>query len=78
MLDDPAGAGLQTIIPDNSYITRRWRFSDLFDGPPGTSAWATANGRGEEDELHVAVYDTTGDITGYDVDVAGQSDKCSC
>jgi hypothetical protein len=72
LLDDPAGAGLQTVIPDNSYITRRWRFSDLFDGPPGTSAWATANGRGEEDELHVAVYDTTGDLTGYDVDVAGQ------
>ena len=72
LLDDPASGGLQTIIPDNSYITRRWRFSDLFDGPPGTSAWATANGRGEEDEIHVAVYDTTGDITGYDVDVAGQ------
>ena len=72
LLDDPAGAGLQTVIPDNSYITRRWRFSDLFDGPPGTSAWATANGRGEEDELHVAVYDKTGDLTGYDVDVAGQ------
>ena len=64
VLDDPAGAGLQTVIPDNSYIRRRWRFSDLFDGPPGTSDWATANARGEEDELHVAVYDKTGDITG--------------
>ena len=72
LLDDPAGAGLQTVIPDNSYITRRWRFSDLFDGPPGTSPWSTANGRGEEDELHVAVYDKTGDLTGFDVDVAGQ------
>ena len=71
-LDDPAGAGLQTVIPDNSYIQRRWRFSDIFDGPPGTSPWATANGRGEEDELHVCVYDKTGDITGYDVDVKGQ------
>jgi hypothetical protein len=48
LLDDPAGGGLQTVIPDNSYITRRWRFSDLFDGAPGTSAWATANGRGEK------------------------------
>jgi len=71
-LDDPAGAGLQTIIPDNSLITRRWRFSDLFDSAPGTSAWSTANGRGEKDEIHVAVYDTTGDVTGFDVDVAGQ------
>ena len=71
-LDDPAGAGLQTIIPDNSLITRRWRFSDLFDSAPGTSAWSTANARGEKDEIHVAVYDTTGDVTGFDVDVAGQ------
>ena len=72
VLDDPAGGGLQTVIPDNSYIRRRWRFSDLFDAPPGTSDWATANARGEEDELHVAVYDKTGDITGFDVDVKGQ------
>ena len=72
LLDDPAGAGLQTIIPDNSYITRRWRFSDLFDGPPGTSAWSTANLRGENDELHVCVYDTVCDITGFAVNVNGQ------
>ena len=72
VLDDPAGGGLQTIIPDNSLIRRRWRFSDLFDAPPGTSDWATANARGELDELHVAVYDKTGDITGFDVDVKGQ------
>ena len=72
VLDDPAGGGLQTIIPDNSLIRRRWRFSDLFDSAPGTSDWSTANGRGELDELHVAVYDKTGDITGFSVDVKGQ------
>jgi hypothetical protein len=72
VLDDPAGGGIQTIIPDNSLIRRRWRFSDLFDSAPGTSDWSIANGRGELDELHVAVYDTTGDITGYAVDVKGQ------
>ena len=69
--DDPNGAGLQNIIPDNSYIKRRWKFYDLFDAAPGTSAWATANGRGSGDELHVVVYDTTGDITGFDNGVAG-------
>ena len=69
--DDPNGAGLQNIIPDNSYIKRRWGFYDLFDAAPGTSAWATANGRGSGDELHVVVYDTTGDITGFDNGVAG-------
>jgi hypothetical protein len=72
LLDDPAGAGLQTAIPDDSYIRRRWRFSDLFDAAPSTSDWSIANGRGENDELHVVVYDKTGDITGYDVDVKGQ------
>ena len=70
--DDPNGAGLQNVIPDNSYIKRRWAFYDLFDGAPGTSDWATANSRGSGDELHVVVYDTTGDITGFDNDVAGQ------
>ena len=72
VLDDPAGGGLQTIIPDNSLVRRRWRFSDLFAEAPGTSAFSIANGRGELDELHVAVYDKTGDITGFDVDVKGQ------
>tara|TARA_Y100001963_G_scaffold159654_1_gene264343 strand:+ start:2022 stop:4043 length:2022 start_codon:yes stop_codon:yes gene_type:complete len=69
--DDPNGAGLAAVVADDSYIRRRWRFYDLFDGAPGTSAWATDNGRGTGDELHVAVYDTTGDITGYDVDTNG-------
>ncbi len=69
--DDPNGAGLQAIIPDNSFIRRRWRFYDLFDAAPGTSDWATDNGRGSGDELHVCVYDTTGDLTGFDVDTAG-------
>ena len=72
LLDDPNGAGLQTVIPDNSFIKRRWRFSDLFDDAPGTSAYATQNARGENDEIHVAVYDTVGEITGFAVGVNGQ------
>ena len=70
---DPNGAGLQADIPDNSFIRRRWGFYNLFDGAPGTSAWATENARGGNDEMHIVVYDTTGDITGYDYDVAGQA-----
>ena len=69
---DPNGAGLQADIADNSYIRRRWAFYNLFDGAPGTSQWATDNGRGSIDEMHVVVYDTTGDITGYDYNTAGQ------
>ena len=70
--DDPNGAGLAAAVADNSFITRKWRFHDLFATAPGTSQWATDNGRGAGDELHVVVYDTTGDITGADNDVAGQ------
>jgi len=70
---DPNGAGLQAIIPDNSFIRRRWAFYNLFDGAPGTSDWATENNRGSGDEMHIVLYDTTGDITGYDYDIAGQS-----
>ena len=70
--DDPNGAGLQNAIANNSFIRRRWGFYDFFDGAPGTSAYSTQNGRGTGDELHVIVYDTTGDITGFDNGVAGQ------
>ena len=73
--DDPNGAGLQNVIADNSYIKRRWKFYDLFDGAPGTSQWATDNARGSGDEMHIVVHDTTGDITGYDTDVAGNRTK---
>ena len=70
--DDPNGAGLQNDIADNSKMRRKWKYNDLFENAPGQSQWAKDNGRGTADELHVVVYDTTGDITGYDSDVAGQ------
>jgi len=69
--DDPNSQGLQNDIADNSYIKRRWKYYDLFETAPGTSQWATDNGRGIGDEIHIVVYDTTGDITGHDADVAG-------
>ena len=69
--DDPNSAGLQSIIPDNSFIKRRWKFYDLFDGAPGTTQWSTDNARGAGDEIHVVVYDTTGDITGKVSTAAG-------
>ena len=70
--DDADSGGLQTIIPDNSFITRRWRFADLFDAAPRQSEYNRVNGRGTGDEIHIAVFDTTGLITGFDVNVAGQ------
>ena len=73
--DDPSGAGLQTAIPDDSKIKRRWKYADLFSGPPGTSQYNTDNGKGSGDELHVVVADGTGDITGFDTDTAGNRTK---
>ena len=70
--DDPNAAGLQNDIADNSTMRRKWKYNDLFENAPGQSQWAKDNGRGTADELHVVVYDTTGAITGYDSDVAGQ------
>ena len=69
--DDPNGAGLKTAIPDDSFITRKWRFYDLFNDAPGQSAWSAQNGRGNGDELHIVVFDKTGDISGFDVDSDG-------
>ena len=71
LLDDVNGQGLQNQIASGTNIRRRWRFYDLFDGAPGTSDYATKRGRGTGDELHIVVYDYTGEITGFDVDSNG-------
>ena len=71
LLDDLNGQGLQNQISSGTNIRRRWRFYDLFDGAPGTSDYATKRGRGTGDEIHIVVYDYTGEITGFDVDSNG-------
>ena len=69
--DDPNGAGLQSQIASGTNIRRRWRFYDLFDGAPGTSNYATQNLRGNNDEIHIVVYDTEGELSGFSVDANG-------
>ena len=71
-LDDVNGQGLQNQISSGTNIRRRWRFYDLFDGAPGTSSYATERGRGTGDEMHIVVYDYTGEQSGFDVDSNGQ------
>jgi hypothetical protein len=71
LLDDVNGQGLQNQISSGTSIRRRWRFYDLFDGAPGTSSYATERGRGTGDELHIVVYDYTGEQSGFDVDSNG-------
>ena len=43
----------------------------MFDGAPGTSTFATGKGV-STDELHIVVYDRTGDISGFRADTAGE------
>ena len=69
--DDVNGQGLQNTISSGTSIRRRWRFYDLFDGAPGTSTYATQNDRGTLDEIHIVVYDTEGDLSGFSVDANG-------
>ena len=71
-LDNPNGTGLVNSLADNSFIRRRWKFFDLFSAAPGTSQWSTDNERGTNDELHIVVYDSTGDLSGFAEGVAGQ------
>jgi len=70
-LDNPNGGGTAVAIPDDSYIKRRWRFYDLFDSAPGTSPYATGKGL-LEDEMHIVIFDDTGDITGFRADTNGE------
>ena len=69
--DDPNGGGLKAVIPDNTFIRRRWAFYDLFDSAPGTSTYATGKGF-TDDEMHIVVFDTTGLISGFRKDTAGE------
>ena len=69
--DDPNGKGLKTALTDATNVRRRFRFYDLFDGAPGTSTFATGKGV-STDELHIVVFDRTGDISGFRADTAGE------
>jgi hypothetical protein len=72
-LDNPNGGGLLTAMVGGEAIRRRWKFYDLFDAAPGTSTWAASQGlTAAVDEMHVVVYDATGDIRGYSSEVSGQ------
>jgi hypothetical protein len=70
-LDNPNGGGLKSALTAATTVRRRWKYYDLFDAAPGTSTWAS-NKNLAGDEMHVVVYDTTGAITGFDADLAGQ------
>ena len=61
-------SGLHAVPTDGANVRRRWRHYDLFDKAPGTSPFVTSLG-GSNDELHIAVIDEDGSITGTKGDV---------
>ena len=69
--DDPQGRGLTNALAAATNVRRRFRFYDFFSGAPGTSTFA-ADRNVSTDELHIVVYDKTGDISGFRADTAGQ------
>ena len=70
-LDNPNGGGLKTALAAATNVRRRWRFYDLFDAAPSTSTYATGKGL-VADEMHVVVFDRTGDISGFRADTNGE------
>ena len=70
-LDNPNGGGLKSALADGTDVRRRWAFYDLFDSAPGTSTYASSKNV-SDDEMHIVVYDTTGDISGFRKDTAGE------
>ena len=56
-------SGLHSEITGTPDVRRRWRYYDIFDKAPGTSPYAQTRG-GLNDELHIAIIDEDGDISG--------------
>ena len=69
-LDNPNGGGLKSVSCRWNRVRRRWKYYDQVDAIPDTSVWGASKNI-TNDEIHVVVYDTNGDITGYDGDLAG-------
>jgi len=55
--------GLRTAVVDNAKVKRHWEHYFEFSQPPGTTADVSAAG-GSLDEVHIAVIDEDGGITG--------------
>jgi len=57
------GDNLEVVACSNTSSFATWAYKSYFDSAPGTSAYAASVG-GAHDELHIAVIDSTGLITG--------------
>ena len=73
-LDNPNGGGLKSALADGTTVRRRWKYYDQVDAAP-------AHLFGVQVRTSLTMKSTllftteTGDITGYDADVAGQREQ---
>ena len=57
------GNSIGVSIVDNNAFSNAWAFFGSFDSAPDTSTYVSEQ-NGDNDELHIVVYDTTGQISG--------------
>ena len=69
--DDPNGGGLKQLFQITRLFVDVGDFYDLFDSAPNTSPYATGKNL-SDDEMHIVVFDRTGDISGFRKDTAGE------
>jgi len=73
----PSGVGgLHTAVANGSAVRRRWQYYDRVNAAPGTSPYASDRG-GSNDEIHVAIVDEDGGISGKAGDVLEVYDSLS-
>ena len=68
--------GLAAAVPNDSSITRRWRWYDEFSGAPGTSKFVSDRS-GSGDEMHIIITDEDGALTGTANTILEKWDKVS-
>jgi hypothetical protein len=76
--ENDSNLGLTVAIASGAAITREWEFANLFNGAPGTSTYASSRASaGAADELHIAVIDEDGSISGVTGTVLEKFEKVS-
>jgi hypothetical protein len=76
--ENDSNLGLVVAVASGAAVTREWEFANLFNGAPGTSAYATAQTSAITlDEMHIVVIDEDGKISGVTGTVLEKFEKVS-
>jgi len=76
--ENDSNLGLVVAVASGAAITREWEYANLFSGAPGTSTYASAQTQAiTTDEMHIAVIDEDGKISGVVGTVLEKFEKVS-